>query len=50
MGECVDGLPRAVRVSAAGVLEAIGKGLHAEQARAAMKALLLTVYVCRAGR
>jgi hypothetical protein len=43
-----DGLPRAVRVSAAAALEAIGEGQDAERARAAVKALTLTVYDWRA--
>lgn len=45
-----DSLPRTVRVSAAAALEAIDEGQDAEQALAAVKALTLTVYDCRAGR
>ncbi|MEU9304522.1 hypothetical protein [Streptomyces sp. NPDC048269] len=45
-----DGLPLAVRVSAAAALEAVDQGLDAERARAAMKALSLTVYDHRRGR
>ncbi|OKK17224.1 hypothetical protein AMK16_20230 [Streptomyces sp. CB00455] len=45
-----DGLPLAVRVSAAAALEAVDQGQDAERARAAMKALSLTVYDHRAGR
>lgn len=45
-----DGLPLAVRVSAAAALEALDRGLDAEHAQAAMKALSLTVYDHRAGR
>ncbi|MER5930914.1 hypothetical protein [Streptomyces sp. NPDC002054] len=39
-----DGLPLAVRVSAAAALEAVDQGVDAERAHAAMKALSLTVY------
>ncbi|MEW1724724.1 hypothetical protein [Streptomyces sp. NPDC093109] len=39
-----DGLPRAVRVSAAEALEAVDQGLDADLAHAAMRALTLTVY------
>uniref|UniRef100_A0AAU2JH38 Uncharacterized protein n=1 Tax=Streptomyces sp. NBC_00049 TaxID=2903617 RepID=A0AAU2JH38_9ACTN len=45
-----EGLPLAVRVSAAAALEAVDHGLDAERARAAMKALSLTVYDHRGGR
>lgn len=45
-----DGLPLAVRVSAAAALEAVDQGLDAERAQAAMKALSLTVYDHRGGR
>jgi len=45
-----DGQPRAVRVPAAAALKAIDEGQDAERARAAVKALTLTVYDCRAGR
>ncbi|MFF3517957.1 hypothetical protein [Streptomyces sp. NPDC002573] len=45
-----DGLPRAVRVSAAAALEAIDEGQDVERAWAAVKALMLTVYDCCAGR
>ncbi|MFJ2561203.1 MULTISPECIES: hypothetical protein [unclassified Streptomyces] len=45
-----DGLPLAVRVSAAEALEAVDQGLDAKRAQAAMKALSLTVYGHRGGR
>ncbi|MEU9254366.1 hypothetical protein AB0D66_21210 [Streptomyces sp. NPDC048270] len=45
-----DGLPLAVRVSAAAALEALDQGLDADRAQAAMKDLSLTVYDHRAGR
>ncbi|MEU4213139.1 hypothetical protein AB0F13_24645 [Streptomyces sp. NPDC026206] len=45
-----DGLPLAVRVSAAEALEAVDQGLDADRAQAAMKALSLTVYAHRGGR
>lgn len=45
-----DGLPRAVRVSAAEALEAIDEGLDADRARAAVKALTIAVYDFRTGR
>ncbi|WP_411102979.1 hypothetical protein [Streptomyces sp. cmx-4-9] len=45
-----EGLPTAVRVSAAAALEAVDHGLDADRAHAAMKALSLTVYEHRAGR
>ncbi|MFM9709077.1 hypothetical protein [Streptomyces galilaeus] len=45
-----DGLPHAVRLSAAGALETLDEGLDAERARAAMKALSRTVYEFPAGR
>ncbi|WP_370424366.1 hypothetical protein AB8O64_37050 (plasmid) [Streptomyces sp. QH1-20] len=43
-----DGLPLAVRVSAAEALEAVDQGLDAARAQAAMRALALTVYDHRA--
>ncbi|MEU9144933.1 hypothetical protein [Streptomyces sp. NPDC048349] len=45
-----DGLPLAVRLSAAAALEALDQGLDAEHAQAAVKALSLAVYDHRAGR
>ncbi|MYZ40826.1 MULTISPECIES: hypothetical protein [unclassified Streptomyces] len=45
-----DGLPRAVRVSAAEALEAVDQGRDAERAGAAMRALSLTVYDHRHAR
>ncbi|MFJ3922105.1 hypothetical protein [Streptomyces sp. NPDC090022] len=45
-----DGLPLAVRVSAAAALEAIDEALDKHRAQAAVKALSLTVYEHRAGR
>lgn len=45
-----EGLPLAVRLSAAAALEALDQGLDAERARVAMKDLSLTVYDHRAGR
>ncbi|MGW6744821.1 hypothetical protein ACWGDX_29490 [Streptomyces sp. NPDC055025] len=45
-----DGLPRAVRVSAAEALEAVDQGLDAGRADAAMRALSLTVYDHRRAR
>ncbi|MGW0754264.1 hypothetical protein [Streptomyces sp. NPDC002587] len=45
-----DGLPLAVRVSAAAALEAVDQGLDADRAQAAMKALSLSVYGHRGGR
>ncbi|QES52065.1 hypothetical protein DEJ50_01155 [Streptomyces venezuelae] len=45
-----DGLPLAVRVSAAAALEAVDQGVDAERAHAAMKALSLSVYDHRSGR
>ncbi|MFJ7966644.1 hypothetical protein [Streptomyces sp. NPDC096324] len=44
-----DGLPRAVRVSAAGALEVIDEGLDKQRARTAMKELSLAVYDSRGG-
>ncbi|MFE2943767.1 hypothetical protein ACFXKG_32645 [Streptomyces sp. NPDC059255] len=44
-----DGLPLAVRVSAAEALEAVDQGRDADRAHAAMKALSLTVYEHRGG-
>ncbi|MFI8943150.1 hypothetical protein [Streptomyces syringium] len=45
-----DGLPLAVRVSAARVLEVVDQGLDAARAQAAMRALALTVYDHRNSR
>ncbi|WP_066951212.1 hypothetical protein [Streptomyces lushanensis] len=45
-----DGLPLAVRVSAAQALEAVDHGLDADRTRAAMTALSLTVYEHRGRR
>ncbi|MEU6315064.1 hypothetical protein [Streptomyces sp. NPDC047014] len=45
-----EGLPTAVRVSAAAALEAVDQGVDAGQAHAAMKALSLTVYDHRGAR
>lgn len=45
-----DGLPLAVRVSAAEALEVVDQGLNPEHAQAAMRALALTVYDHRAER
>ncbi|MFE4056568.1 hypothetical protein ACFXP3_09775 [Streptomyces sp. NPDC059096] len=45
-----DGLPLAVRISAAEALEAVDQGLDADRAHAAMKALSLTVYEHRGAR
>ncbi|WP_189111831.1 hypothetical protein [Streptomyces camponoticapitis] len=45
-----DGLPRAVRLSAAEALEALDTGLDADRARAAVKTLTLAVYTSRTGR
>jgi hypothetical protein len=44
-----DGLPRAVRISAAGALEIIDEGLDKQRARTAVKALSLAVYDSRSG-
>ncbi|MFJ3977353.1 hypothetical protein [Streptomyces sp. NPDC090021] len=45
-----EGLPQAVRVSAAAALEAVDQGVDAERAHAAVRALLLAVYDERAAR
>ncbi|MFD3524829.1 hypothetical protein [Streptomyces sp. NPDC058653] len=45
-----DGLPRAVRLSAAEALEALDAGLDADRARAAVKALTRAVYTSRTSR
>ncbi|WP_370417357.1 hypothetical protein AB8O64_01290 [Streptomyces sp. QH1-20] len=45
-----DGLPLAVRVSAAEALEAVDQGVDTKRAQAAMRALALTVYDHRAER
>ncbi|MFI8944123.1 hypothetical protein [Streptomyces syringium] len=45
-----DGLPLAVRVSAAEALEAVDQGLDAARAQAAMRSLALTVYDHRNSR
>ncbi|MFF0108680.1 hypothetical protein [Streptomyces hirsutus] len=45
-----ESLPRAVRISAAAALEALDEGPDAAHVRAAVEALTLTVYECRAGR
>ncbi|MFG2342404.1 hypothetical protein [Streptomyces yangpuensis] len=45
-----EGLPQAVRVSAAAALEAVDQGVDAEQAHAAVRALSLAVYDQRAAR
>ncbi|MFJ9026458.1 hypothetical protein ACIRPU_41890 [Streptomyces sp. NPDC102259] len=45
-----DGLPQAVRLSAAAALEAIDEGLDIERVRAAFKELTLRVYDCRVDR
>ncbi|MET8137743.1 hypothetical protein ABZV24_38550, partial [Streptomyces sp. NPDC005251] len=44
-----EGLPRAVRISAAGALEVIDEGLDKQRARTAVKELSLTVYDSRSG-
>ncbi|MFJ6837297.1 hypothetical protein [Streptomyces sp. NPDC091209] len=44
-----DGLPRAVRISAAGALEVIDEGLDKQRARTAVKALSLAAYDSRGG-
>ncbi|MET9406284.1 hypothetical protein ABZX90_11020 [Streptomyces sp. NPDC002935] len=45
-----DGLPRVVRISAAGALEVIDEGLDKQRARTAVKELSLAVYDSRSGR
>ncbi|WP_235438881.1 hypothetical protein [Streptomyces yangpuensis] len=45
-----EGLPQAVRVSAAAALEAVDQGVDAERAHAAVRALSLAVYDQRAAR
>ncbi|MFD6109214.1 hypothetical protein ACFWG0_03770 [Streptomyces yangpuensis] len=45
-----EGLPQAVRVSAAAALEAVDQGADAERAHAAVRALSLAVYDQRAAR
>ncbi|MGW3816918.1 hypothetical protein [Streptomyces sp. NPDC005046] len=45
-----DGLPRAVRISAADALEVIDEGMDKKRARTAVKALSLTVYDSRSGQ
>ncbi|MEV5646458.1 hypothetical protein AB0L67_41445 [Streptomyces flaveolus] len=45
-----EALPNAVRVAAAAALEAIDAGRDCDQARAAVAALTLTAYDCRAAR
>jgi hypothetical protein len=44
-----DGLPRAVRLSAAGALEVIDEGLDKQRARTAVRELTLVVYDSRSG-